>query len=136
MSTQQTLEEAFPTNIDPQFKPFGTRILLQMRRQQAKTKSGILLIQETVNDKKFMEQIARVHSMGPLAFRNRNTLEPWSEGVWCKEGDFVRIPRWGGDRWLVKATDGNEDIPFIMLSDHEIFGLLTGDPMTMNVYIA
>jgi len=131
----QSLEDAFPRNVDPQFKPFGARVLVQLRRTQNKTKGGILLVEETRSDKKFSEQVAMLHSTGPLAFSNRNTGEKWPEGDWAVPGDFVRVPRFGGDRWEVDPGDGGERITFIMFMDSELFGKVTGNPLTMKVYI-
>lgn len=130
----QTLDEAFP-KVDPQFVPFGSRVLVQLRRAMNKTKGGILLIEETKSDKAFNEQVSMVHSYGPLAWCNRNTGLIWPEGMWAKTGEFVRTPRYGGDRWLVDPGDGGELITFILFGDHEIFGRVTGNPLTMKVYI-
>jgi co-chaperonin GroES (HSP10) len=131
----QTLEDAFPRHIDPQFVPFGARVLLQLRRTQTMSKGGIMLIEETKSDKKFNEQIAMVHSMGPLAFSNRNTGEKWPEGQWAEPGQFVRTPRYGGDRWEVDPGDGGENVVFVLFNDHELFGRVTGNPLTMKVYL-
>jgi len=130
----QSLEEAFP-QVDPQFEPFGARVLVQLRRPMGKTKGGILLIEETKSDKAFNEQISKIHSMGPLAFCDRHTGQKWPEGKWAKEGEFVRTPRYGGDRWEVDPGDGGERVTFILFGDHELFGRVTGNPLTMRVYI-
>ena len=134
-SSGQTLDEAFPRNIDPQFVPFGARVLVQLRRTQNKSSGGILLVEETRNDKKFMEQVGMVHSMGPLAFCNRNTGIPWPEGSWAVNGDFVRTPKYGGDRWTVDPEDGGEPVTFVMYMDGELFGKVTGNPLTMRVHL-
>jgi co-chaperonin GroES (HSP10) len=133
--TGQTLDEAFPKNVDPFFKPFGARVLVQLRRTQSKSRGGIMLIEETRNDKKFMEQVAMVHSMGPLAFCNRNTGEKWPEGEWALPGDFVRTPKFGGDRWEVDPGDDGERITFVLFNDTELFGKVTGNPLEMKVYL-
>jgi hypothetical protein len=78
-------------------------------------------------------QVARVVSVGPLAYRNRNTMELWPEGAWCKENDFVRVPKYGGDRWTVEL--GDEEIEFVMFNDLDIRGLITGDPLKMRAFI-
>ena len=131
----QSLEEAFP-NVDPQFVPFGARVLVQIRRPMNKSKGGILLVEETKAEKAFNEQVSKVHSFGPLAFHNRNTGVAWPEGMWAKPGEFVRTPRYGGDRWIVDPQDGGEPITFILFGDHELFGRVTGNPLTMKVYIS
>jgi co-chaperonin GroES (HSP10) len=131
----QTLDEAFPTEVDPQFEPFGARVLVQMRRPQSKSKGGIVLTAETKSDKAFSEQIGKVHSMGPLAFHDRSTMEPWPEGVSAAPGMFVRLPRYGGDVFYTDPKDGGEPIPWKMVNDHEIFGKITGDPLKFKIYI-
>ena len=131
----KTLEDAFPTNVDPMFTPFGSRVLLQLRRAQEKTKSGLILIEETKAEKNWNEQVAMVKKLGHLAFRNRNTMEEWPEGAWCKVGEFVNIPRWGGHRWTVEMADGGSPVQFVVLNDTELFGRVDGDPLTMPVKI-
>ena len=93
-----TIEEAFPT-ADPGAIPFGNRVLVQIRTPKKKSRGGIELIPEAVETELWNTQVARVVTLGPVAFRNRDTLEPWPEGDWCKPGDFVRVPKYGGDRW-------------------------------------
>ena len=39
--------------------------------------------------------IGRVVEIGPLAFKNRETMESWPEGSWASVGDYVRVPKWG-----------------------------------------
>ena len=26
-------------------------------------------------------------------------MQGWPEGSWCEVGDYIRVPKWGGDRW-------------------------------------
>jgi hypothetical protein len=54
--------------------------------------------------------------------------------MWVKPGDFIRCPRWGGDRIEVAVKDG-DPIIFVIFNDHEIIGQVTGNPLAMKSYI-
>jgi len=134
---EQTLEEAFPV-VDPLIKPLGGRVLVQMRAVKEKvTKAGIYIPEETKETEKWNNMVAKVIYIGPLAFRNRDTMAEWPEGIWAKEGDFVRVPKWGGDRWEIDYDiDGNKGKAlFAMFNDHELIGKVTGDPLSIKAFV-
>jgi hypothetical protein len=60
---------------------------------------------------------------------------PWKEGVWVEAGDFVRVPRWNGDRIQVPVKDSDEPITFVVFNDHELIAKVTGDPLAVRTYI-
>jgi hypothetical protein len=63
-------------------------------------------------------------------------MEPWPEGVWADIGDFVRVPKYGGDRFEVKIPDEPEEPAlFMLVNDHELIAKITGDPMQFWEYI-
>lgn len=126
-------EDAFP-KVDPGVRPFGSRVLLQIRRAKTKTKGGIILAGETRDTEMWNTQVAKVIAMGPLAFHNRNTMEPWPEGAWVNLGDYVRAPKYGGDRWSVHIADG-EEILFVIFNDLDLLGKITGDPLAMKAFL-
>ncbi len=126
-------EDAFPA-VDPGVQPFGSRVLLQIRRAKSKTKGGIILAGETRDTETWNTQVAKVRSIGPLAFHNRNTLEAWPEGAWVAVGDYVRAPKYGGDRWSVRIDDG-EEILFVIFNDLDLLGKITGDPLAMKAFL-
>lgn len=130
----QTMTEAFP-EVDPGIKPLGGRVLIQMRRTSRKTKSGLLIVKETEDTIKWNQQVGKVVALGPLAFRNRETLEIWREGAWVGVGDFVRVPRWNGDRLEVPVKDSDDPVVFVVFNDHEIISKVTGDPLNQKAYI-
>ena len=125
--------DAFPP-VDPGVQPFGSRVLCQIRRAKTKTKGGIILAGETRDTETWNTQVAKVIAMGPLAFHNRNTMEPWPEGAWVNVGDFVRAPKYGGDRWSVRTEDG-EEILFVIFNDLDLLGKITGDPLAMKAFL-
>jgi len=135
---EQTLAEAFPV-IDPLMAPYGARILVQLRAVKEKVSSaGIFIPQETKETEKWNTQVGKVISIGPLAFKKRESMEPWPEGAWAQVGDFVRVPKWGGDRWEIDFKDeqGAEGkCLFTFFNDHELIGKVTGDPRDIKAFI-
>jgi co-chaperonin GroES (HSP10) len=127
------IDEAFPP-IDAGVKPFGSRVLCQIRLAKRKTKGGIILTGDTKDTETWNTQVAKVVAVGDLAFKNRNTQEPWPEGSWAKPGDFVRVPKYGGDKWTVKIDDDQEVI-FVILNDLDLIGAVTGDPLAMKAFV-
>jgi len=129
---------AFPS-VDPGAKPLGGRILVQLRRAKQKTTSaGIILVEETKETEKWQNMVAKVIEIGPLAFKHRDTMLPWPEGSWIEVGDYIRVPKWGGDRWevpLPDASDYEDPALFMVLNDHEVIAKLTGDPLAMKAFI-
>ena len=129
---------AFPS-VDPGAKPLGGRILVQLRRTKKKaTSAGIILVEETKETEKWNNMVAKVLMIGPLAFKNRDTMQGWPEGSWCEVGDYIRVPKWGGDRWEVKVP-GEDDLEdpalFMVLNDHEVIAKVTGDPLAMKAFL-
>lgn len=129
---------AFPS-VEPGAKPLGGRILVQLRRTKKKTTgSGIILVEETKEAEKWNNMVAKVVAIGPLAFKNRDSMESWPEGSWVVAGDYIRVPKWGGDRWEVKVPgeDHLEDAAlFMILNDHEIIAKVTCSPLEMRSFI-
>ena len=113
---------------------FGSRVLLQIRRAKSKTKGGIFLPDDVRDTEMWNTQVAKVVSIGDLAFKNRNTQQPWPEGSWCEPGDFVRVPKYGGDKWTVKIDD-DQEIIFVILNDLDLIGKVTGDPLAMKAFV-
>jgi co-chaperonin GroES (HSP10) len=136
-SNEAALQEAFPA-VDPGAVPVGGRILVQWRQtRKTITSSGIVLVEETKETEKWNNQVAKVIAIGPLAFKKRDTLEPWPEGNWIEVGDFVRMPKWGGDRWEIPfGQKGDEDIAlFSIFNDHEVIAKVTGDPLNVKAFL-
>jgi co-chaperonin GroES (HSP10) len=129
---------AFPA-VEPGAVPLGGRILVQLRRTKKKsTSSGIILVEETRETEKWQNMVAKVLAIGPIAFKHRDTMQPWPEGTWCEVGDYIRVPKWGGDRWEVQVPgeDAFEDPAlFMVLNDHEVIAKLTGDPLSMKAFL-
>ena len=129
---------AFP-DVKPGQHPFGGRVIVQLRRIK-KTAGRIIIVDETKENEKWNNMIGKVVAIGPLAFKNRDTMQPWAEGSWAEIGDFVRVPRWGGDRW--ERMDPNETdealkepVLFMTINDHELIAAVTDDPLSFKAYV-
>lgn len=134
-SNDADLRDAFPA-VDPGAKPLGARVLVQLRRTKKKTtNAGIILVEETREAEKWNNMVAKVIELGPLAFKKRDTMEPWPEGSWCEVGDYLRVPKWGGDRWEVAIPGEEEPALFMVLNDHEVIAKVTGDPLQMRAFV-
>lgn len=126
------IDEAFPP-VDPGVEPFGSRVIVQIRTAKSKTAGGIILPEDVQETERWNTQAAKVVAVGSLAFHNRNTMQPWPEGSWCEVGDFVRAPKYGGDKWSVEVN--GTEVLFVMFNDLDLLGRITGDPLSMKAYI-
>jgi co-chaperonin GroES (HSP10) len=129
-----SLDEAFPP-CDPGVEPFGSRVLVQIRTPKRKTAGGIILTSDVRETESYNTQVAKVIGVGSLAFKNRNTMQSWPEGSWCAVGDYVRVPRYGGDRWTVKTADGEDEAIIVIFNDLDLVGKVTGDPMAIKAFL-
>ncbi len=130
---EDAMKEAFPA-VEAGIRPFGSRVLVQIRTPKKKSSGGIILSNDTQDTEKWNTQIAKVISLGPLSFKNRNTMESWPEGDWCTVGEFVRVAKYGGDRWEVIAPDGEVAL-FVIFNDLDILGQVLGDPLAIKAFI-
>ena len=134
---EQTLAEAFP-EVDPLMAPYGARVLVQLRAVKERvTEAGLLLPEEVKETEKWNTMIGKVIAIGPLAFKKRDDMAPWPEGAWANIGEFVRVPKWGGDRWEIDFEDNGlkGKALFTFFNDHELIGKVTGDPRAIKAFI-
>ena len=131
LGSPSEIEQAFP-KIDFGVKPTGSRVLMQIRRPKEKI-GNILLADYSKDAEMDNTQVAKVISVGPLAFRNRNTMELWPEGAWYKEGDYVFVPKYAGSRWRrdLPGKPG-EKVEFVIFNDLDIVGTVDGDPLDVQ----
>ena len=128
------MAQAFP-KADPGLTPLGARVLVQIRTPKLKSEGGILLGENMRETEKWNTQVGRVIALGAVAFCNRDTLKPWPEGQWCKVNDFVRVPKYGGDRWEVPIEGRDEPALFALFKDLDIIGHITGDPLAVVAFL-
>jgi co-chaperonin GroES (HSP10) len=135
-----SIDQAFP-EADPGLVPFGSRILIQKRSPRKVTKGGIIVLDETQDAEFWNTQVAKVIALGPGAFKNRDSLEVWPEGEWCEVGAFVRVPKYGGDKWVVDLSNevrqrtGAEQACFVLYNDLDLIGQITCNPMDVIAYL-
>lgn len=130
-----TLEEAFP-KVEANFVPFGSRVLLQIRSAKDMTKGGIALPTESRDTELWNTQVAKVVAVGPVAFRNRQTLEFWKEGPWAAVGSYVRGPKFGGDKFEVHIPGREKDevALFHIVNDLDLMGAVE-DPLAVVAFV-
>jgi co-chaperonin GroES (HSP10) len=135
-----SIDQAFP-EADPGLVPFGSRVLVQKRSPRAVTKGGIIVPDDTKDTEFWNTQVAKVISLGPGAFKNRDSLEAWPEGEWCDVGTYVRVPKFGGDKWMVDLSDevskytGADQACFVLYNDLDLIGEITCNPMDVIAYL-
>jgi len=121
--------------------PYGSRVLVQIRMAKKRTASGLYVPPEARGIEHDLTQIAKVIAVGPLAFKNRDTQKQWPEGAWCAPGEYVRVPKYGGDRWGVLPTThtgpsvGDDYVTFVVYDDLDLVGKVTCDPLSVVAYI-
>jgi co-chaperonin GroES (HSP10) len=135
MTYENAMTEAFPA-VDAGIQPFGSRVLIQIRTPKKKSAGGIIIdIHGSNETEKWNTQIGKAIALGPLAFKNRNDMKSWPEGDWCKAGEFVRVAKYGGDRWEVKIPGTDDSAMFVIFNDLDIIGHVTGDPLAIRAFI-
>lgn len=130
--TKEEFAALFP-DVDPGHKPYGTRVLLQLRSARERSKGGIIITSGDQEVEKWNTQVGLVRAIGPVAFVNRDTLQEWPEKAWCKVGTFVRIPKFNQDRWEVKRAD--HSVLFMLVKDVDLLAEVTGNPLEVKAFI-
>ena len=95
--------------------PTGYRIVLFPLKLDSKTKSGIILTDETVAESQITTNICKVLKVGPDAYKDK---DKFPTGPWCKTDDWVLITRYAGSRIRI---DGGE---LRIVNDDEILAVI------------
>ncbi len=130
-----SLDEAFPP-CETGIKPLGYRVLCQIKTSAKKTKGGLYLPDEVRETDQWNTQVAKIIAVGPVAFKHRDTLKDWVEGAWCGPGDFVRVPKYGGDSFssVVGTGDDKVEALFVIFRDLDLIAKVE-DPLAVKAYI-
>jgi co-chaperonin GroES (HSP10) len=128
------IAEAFP-QVEPGAIPYGSRVLFQFRTPKKMTTGGIILTDDIVDTEKWNTQVAKVVAVGPLAFKSRDKQTPWPEGAWAEPGEFVRVAKYGGDRWEVPIEGRKDQAVFAIFNDLDLIAKVTSNPLTMKAFI-
>ena len=64
-------------------------------------------------------------------------MADWPEGAWASPGDYVRVTKYGGDRWElpIPGREQGESAIFAIVNDLDLTGLITGNPLEMKAFI-
>jgi co-chaperonin GroES (HSP10) len=117
-----SIEEIFPETVSiGRPKPAGHRLLIQLRRPPEK-KGSLIIPQDSKDLEMYRSHIGKILEIGPTAYTNEKG-EAWAGGAWVKEGDFVRFPAHGGDRfeWPIKGSEANaEGVTLVICNDNSV----------------
>lgn len=96
-----SIQDAFPDVKHP-YQPLGSIVMVMLKLPPLKLTGAFEVNDDDRHTERDNQQVGKVVAMGPLAFRRRETCEPWPEGAWCGIGDFVYVPKYQGDRTRIK----------------------------------
>lgn len=152
----KNIGEAFP-EVEPGMKPFGHLGLFQIRRPKKFSAGGLELPADARATEYYNTQVAKVIALGALCFKTvRNVgdgeeIFDWPEGPWFQPGDFVRVPKYGGDRYSIKAkviehqpligskgsaeVEIEDEIIFALFKVKDVQGVITCDPRVIKAYL-
>jgi co-chaperonin GroES (HSP10) len=129
-----SVDEAFPELRDHGFHPFSNYLLVQMRLPKKRTASGLILTSDIQDMDQYETLLGKVIGMGPLAFRNRQTMEPWPEGQWATVGSYVYCPKYTINSRFIPVGDEMVQIRFVKDTDL-ICGVDEAKVLNLTAYI-
>ena len=96
-------------------RPTGYLVLILPFKQSSTTKGGIMLAKQTMEKEQLATIVGLVVSLGPDAYADP---DKFSDGPWCKEGDWVIFGRYAGARFRIEGGDMR------LLNDDEILAVI------------
>ena len=96
-------------------EPTGWRILVLPYKGQGKTKGGIILSDQTMEERGFSTVTGYVLKVGPDAYRDKDRFP---NGPWCKEKDWIIFGRYAGSRFGIEGGEVR------ILNDDEIIAVV------------
>ena len=103
--------------------PTGWRIVILPHKGIEKTKGGVLLSDQLIQEQQWTTNVGLVLKLGPLAYKDK---KKFSTGPWCKEQEWVIFARYAGSRLRI---DGGE---LRILNDDEILGVVKSPEDVLN----
>ena len=95
--------------------PTGWRILVLPYKGQGKTKGGVILAAQTMEERGYSTVTGYVLKVGPDAYRDK---ERFPNGPWCKEKDWIVFGRYAGSRFGIEGGEVR------ILNDDEIIAVV------------
>ena len=103
--------------------PTGWRIVILPHKGVEKTKGGVILSDQLIQEQQWITNVGLVLKLGPLAYKDK---KKFPTGPWCKEQDWVIFARYAGSRLKI---DGGE---LRILNDDEILGVVNSPEDVLN----
>ena len=104
--------------------PTGWRILVLPYKGQGKTKGGVILTDETMQERTYTTVTGLVLKVGPDAYKDETRFP---NGPWCKKGDWIIFGRYAGSRFGIEGGEVR------ILNDDEIIAVVK-DPEDILQY--
>jgi co-chaperonin GroES (HSP10) len=95
----ERLAQSWPTNLP---RPTGYFLLIALPEVETKTKGGIVLAEQTVDNQRMASICGHVMDMGPDAYKDP---QRFPSGPWCKVGDWVLMRAYSGTRFKVDGVE-------------------------------
>ena len=113
---------------DPKDLPpaVGWKILVRVWTPPEKTKGGILLPDQVIDDREYLTTVGRVVSVGPLAWRAADAMVDGVYTPWAKKGEYVVFGKFAGE----KLRYGG--VKYILLDDKNIKWVVKDPSKLMN----
>ena len=99
--------------------PTGWRLLVLPYKGQGKTKGGVILTDETMQERGYTTVTGLVLKLGTECYDNK---ERFPNGPWCKKGDWIIFGRYAGSRFGIEGGEVrilNEDEIIAVVKDPE-----------------
>jgi chaperonin GroES len=96
-------------------KPTGWRLLVLPYKRKEKTKGGIILTDQSLEESQIASSIGLVLKVGPDAYKDK---ERFPNGAWCKEKDWVIFGKYAGSRIRIEGGEVR------LMNDDEILGVI------------
>ena len=107
--------------------PKGWKVLVEKPKAKEKTAGGIYLADISKEAEDYLSITAKVVSVGPMCWYDKETGKPWIGGAWAQPGDWVLIPKFTSFRMEIN------DKEYRLLNDDEIIATID-DPKGIKVY--
>ena len=104
--------------------PTGWRLLVLPYKGQGKTKGGVILADQTMEERSYTTVTGLVLKIGPDCYKDETR---YPNGPWCKKGDWIIFGRYAGSRFGIEGGEVR------ILNDDEIIAVVK-DPEDILQY--